>query len=489
MKIDKVIFSFDGNPLYSDFWEIQCKLVRKILGAEPVLFYITDEDSDFYFDGNGLVKKINKNNCPDIITSFQSQIIRMFATKYFPEEICLTADIDMLMIGEEYFLGQIKDIDNDDLVIYDSKAYDVERPECQDPSLHCHERYPICYIAGKGKTFNKILGTDESFEEYADKLQKLMLDWGTDEIYFGRQVNNFEHNVKIHKLVRNYNSPWRAEKRIDRHNFPVELKIENEINAQIKDGLYDLELLRNGYYVDVHCPRPYCDYKAEINKVVEISLALKNFMFKLGVKYNTDKVLHHRFDRIYPKFLDNFRDYNIKLFEIGCGAEFASFNMWKEYFPKGQIFCMDINEEIETDRGIVYRGDQTNIEDLQRMVNLIGECEIIIDDGSHIPQHQIDTFNFLFENMLKNGGVYIIEDIECNYWNPKTYLYGYEVGSSNIVDHLQSLPHRINSEFSNFKNHKLISSVTFFKNCIILTKMTSEEIEENKGEYRFKEML
>jgi hypothetical protein len=316
-----------------------------------------------------------------------------------------------------------------------------------------------------------------------------MLDWGTDEIYFGRQVNNFEHNVKIHKLVRNYNSPWRAEKRIDRHNFPVELKIENEINAQIKDGLYDLELLRNGYYVDVHCPRPYCDYKAEINKVVEISLALKNFMFKLGVKYNTDKVLHHRFDRIYPKFLDNFRDYNIKLFEIGCGAEFASFNMWKEYFPKGQIFCMDINEEIETDRGIVYRGDQTNIEDLQRMVNLIGECEIIIDDGSHIPQHQIDTFNFLFENMLKNGGVYIIEDIECNYWNPKTYLYGYEVGSSNIVDHLQSLPHRINSEFSNFKNHKLISSVTFFKNCIILTKMTSEEIEENKGEYRFKEML
>jgi hypothetical protein len=201
----------------------------------------------------------------------------------------------------------------------------------------------------------------------------------------------------------------------------------------------------------------------------------------------------------YPKFkskkepIQSFRTRingnNIKLFEIGCGAEFASFNMWKEYFPKGQIFCMDINEEIETDRGVVYRGDQTNIEDLQRMVNLIGECEIIIDDGSHIPQHQIDTFNFLFENMLKNGGVYIIEDIECNYWNPKTYLYGYEVGSSNIVDHLQSLPHRINSEFSNFKNHKLISSVTFFKNCIILTKMTSEEIEENKGEYRFKEML
>ena len=91
--------------------------------------------------------------------------------------------------------------------------------------------------------------------------------------------------------------------------------------------------------------------------------------------------------------------------------------------------------------------------------------------------------------MLKNGGVYIIEDIECSYWNPKSSLYGYEVGNLNIVDYFQSLPHKINAEFSQFKNNKLISSVTFFKNCIILTKMTLEEIEENKRKYRFEEML
>lgn len=101
MRIDKVIFGVDDNPLYSNFWPIQADLVRKILGAEPILFYITDEDSDFYFDGHGTIKKINKNRCPGIITSFQSQIIRMYATKYFPEEVCLTADIDMLMINKD----------------------------------------------------------------------------------------------------------------------------------------------------------------------------------------------------------------------------------------------------------------------------------------------------------------------------------------------------------------------------------------------------
>ena len=67
MKIDKVIFGIDENPLYSDFWPIQADLVKNILNAEPVLFHITEEDRDFYFDGNGMVKKINKNNCTGII--------------------------------------------------------------------------------------------------------------------------------------------------------------------------------------------------------------------------------------------------------------------------------------------------------------------------------------------------------------------------------------------------------------------------------------
>ena len=39
------------------------------------------------------------------------------------------------------------------------------------------------------------------------------------------------------------------------------------------------------------------------------------------------------------------------------------------------------------------------------------------------------------------------------------------------------------------KNNNLISSITYFKNCIILTKMDFEEIQEKDKEYRFKEMI
>jgi FkbM family methyltransferase len=215
----------------------------------------------------------------------------------------------------------------------------------------------------------------------------------------------------------------------------------------------------------------------------------RSLMYHLGDKYKTDKILHHRFDRVYNRFLEPLRNSKIKLFEIGCGKEHASFNMWKDYFPIGEIFSMDIDEELVTERGTVYRGDQTNKDDLDVMIKTIGKCDVIIDDGSHIPRHQIDTFDYLFDRMLKNGGIYIIEDIECGYWDPKNTIYGYEIGNENIIDYFQGMQHRINSEFSGLKNHRLISSVTYFKNCIILTKMTSQEIEENKKEYRFKEML
>ena len=164
MKIDKVIFGVDDNPLYADFWPIQAKLVKDILNAEPVLFYITDEDSDFYFDGHGTVKKINKNNCYDIITSFQSQVIRMYATKYFPDEVCITSDIDMLTINKSYITDQIKHFNENDFIVYTSDGYDKNRPECVD--IYCDPRVSMCYNAGKGSTFNEIFNTERSFFDF-----------------------------------------------------------------------------------------------------------------------------------------------------------------------------------------------------------------------------------------------------------------------------------------------------------------------------------
>ena len=350
--IDKVIFAVDDNPLYADFWPIQAKLVKEILKSEPVLFHITDNDSDFFDDGNGIVKRINKSNCPDIESSFQSQVIRMYGTKYFPEETCLTADIDMLMIDSDYFLEQIKEISRDDLVIYDSIAYDLERSECQNHNESCKDRYPICYILAKGKTLNKILNTNRSFEDYVDELQKLNLGWGTDELYFGDKVNNTNHGVNVVKLVRKYTTPWKAEKRIDRHNFPVILKHKGEIEAQKRDGIYDLDKLTFGHYIDVHCPRPYIEYKEEIDKLVEIIKKDKNmkkeekikelllmprmFYADYDTRYNQLKGLKMLIDEcITENFvmveIGSFAGVSSELFAIHC-KELYCVDLWDPYW-------------------------------------------------------------------------------------------------------------------------------------------------------------
>src|SRR5690606_41306911 len=52
---------------------------------------------------------------------------------------------------------------------------------------------------------------------------------------------------------------------------------------------------------------------------------------------------------------------------------------------------------------------------LALVINNIGEPDLIIDDGSHINEHVIESFNFLFPR-LKSGGIYVIEDVQTSYW-------------------------------------------------------------------------
>ena len=99
MKINKVIFAVDDSH-YLDFWPTQAKICKEILNIEPVLFHITNENNDFYNDGHGLVKKIKKVD--GINTGAQAAMGRMFFTKYFPEEVCLVADIDLISINRNY---------------------------------------------------------------------------------------------------------------------------------------------------------------------------------------------------------------------------------------------------------------------------------------------------------------------------------------------------------------------------------------------------
>jgi len=67
---------------------------------------------------------------------------------------------------------------------------------------------------------------------------------------------------------------------------------------------------------------------------------------------------------------------------------------------------------------------------------------MILDDGSHMSSHMIYSFEHLFGS-VKSGGVYVIEDIGCSYWEdyeggylkPKRMVHFYQEFGNNM-DHL-----------------------------------------------------
>jgi len=238
MKIDKVIHAVDDSELYQGFWEIVSKVCKIRLGVTPVLFHITDEETDFYEDEWGLVKKIKKVD--NINTGYQAQNVRVWGCTLFPEEVCLISDIDMMMFNKSYFIDSVKDYNDDSFVVYSSDAY----------SRWNLPRFPMCYHASKGKNYKKILNAPNSFQEYVSFLWSKSRDRWFDEDYFSACLNKTNDIEKIY-LKRGWSSAWHANHRIDRNEWS-----------------YDVNNIDD--YIDSHLPRPYIKHKDEIDKLAKI---------------------------------------------------------------------------------------------------------------------------------------------------------------------------------------------------------------------------
>lgn len=194
---------------------------------------------------------------------------------------------------------------------------------------------------------------------------------------------------------------------------------------------------------------------------------------------NTDKISHHGYHRFYPWFLAHLRGLDINILEIGID-ETESLKLWKGYFGKVNLHGIDIDYKNFDDTNVtLHKLDQSNVVELANFVDSIGiSFDIILDDGSHVPEHQILTINNLW-NLVKPGGIYIIEDIETSYWK-KSSIYGYHFNAkkNGIMRSFYDLVDVINSEFSkkNIKNSSIknfakeVEMVTFAQNCVIFVK-------------------
>ncbi len=89
--------------------------------------------------------------------------------------------------------------------------------------------------------------------------------------------------------------------------------------------------------------------------------------------------------------------------------------MWKDY-PKSEIFGLDIVDKssLNQSRIKILQGDQNDPAFLNDLASRWGPFDIIIDDGSHVSEHVITSYNALFPHVSENG-IYVIEDLFFSY--------------------------------------------------------------------------
>ena len=193
---------------------------------------------------------------------------------------------------------------------------------------------------------------------------------------------------------------------------------------------------------------------------------------------------------IYDKHFAKFRDQPINILEIGV-LRGGSMRMWEKYFPKANIFGIDIDEEClqyQSDRTKIFIGDQSDVSFLRNVKAKIPRIDILIDDGSHRAKDQKITFDEMYYHVRKPG-VYLIEDIELNYWPSKD-----KDKPDNFMTYMKSKIDELNvrrtmsrkvSESYPFKDTQVrfnnsTNSISFYENMVVLEKQEMPKAKEIK---------
>lgn len=220
-----------------------------------------------------------------------------------------------------------------------------------------------------------------------------------------------------------------------------------------------------------------------------MELKEKNYSLKeIALRYTTDKATTHNYTPNYEFHFQKFRNEDINLLEIGIGGYSnpdqggGSLKMWRDYFTKANIYGFDIQPKIDIneDRIKIWQGNQVDDVFLSYIIDEIGELDIVVDDGSHVSDHVIHTFNFIFPRM-KTGGIYVVEDTQTSYWKSMGGDYKNHSNLKTTMNYFKNLSDGLN--FREFVDPGYqptyydlnITSIHFYHNLIFIYKGDNSE--------------
>ena len=222
---------------------------------------------------------------------------------------------------------------------------------------------------------------------------------------------------------------------------------------------------------------------------------------RFAIRHGSDKFGGHLYTPHYHDVLRHLRDRPIRFLEIGIGgydmvnAGGSSLRMWADYFPYASIVGLDyFAKSFElAERICIERGSQEDQAVLDRLVEKHGPFDVVVDDGSHQPQHILTSFHALYPRLVADG-IYIVEDTQLAF---KPEVGGDNEGARTIFE----LAHRLGLAMHVNEGHqaaderlaglgRITQSITTLRNAMVFRRgsnlypsnlafdMTSSEVDE-----------
>lgn len=203
----------------------------------------------------------------------------------------------------------------------------------------------------------------------------------------------------------------------------------------------------------------------------------------------TDKIRGHSYIPAYERLFAPYRGRKVTLLEIGVGGAGHtigghSLNLWEAYLRRATVVGIDIVDKTRLSGGRihVHQCSQVDRERLRDLAQRYGGFDIVIDDGSHVNQHQIESFEILFP-LMKASGIYVVEDVQTSYWPA---YGGSAVGTpghrASAMAFFQKLTDGVNhAEYLPSAGHRAtaydrsIKSICFEHNLIVVVKGDNTE--------------
>ena len=210
-------------------------------------------------------------------------------------------------------------------------------------------------------------------------------------------------------------------------------------------------------------------------------------------RYRTDK-FQHGYTPIYAEHFEKYRTQEINFLEIGVYYGSSIFS-WLEYFPKAQIFALDIYDKSHLLNHPRVHFFQMDASDTNSINELMGEVErktkkrkidLLVDDGSHFQYDQMTSLGKIFPH-ISNGGIYVIEDIcyERNlrkgsqWWGYSKEAHHSVAGECHLGSHIRPDEEWLAGDEINYDNCSDATLTRFVKTNLFSSKYLTEEQNEH----------